>query len=413
MLPTIRYALDVTGTNLDNLVENEVHSLSTKAIRAVAPKYGPIFKSGLIIYDHGTDRLLKLGQDYSLAELLQDASLHYGKEIYQIILITNPNVSDKVRINYQALGGYYENDASGMISLYETAMSDNRSVDWVNVENKPVSYPPTLHNHLLHDLYGFEPVIAALERVRNAMILGDIPAFESIIETLQKHINDMNNPHEVTAHQAGTYTKDEIDTLINSIRQAANNALDGLQAHLLDKANPHATTAAQVGTYSSGQIDDLINALKVTVSGLSNSMTNHTHSTLVNGTASVVLSTAGTLTSNGDVVAFSDERLKENCQTIEEALSKLFTLDGFTYKRTDLKDFESAGVSAQKLQKILPQLVRVQENGYLAVNYDGLAALFVEAIKESHIFSVQCYNDLAQRLEQQDELIKQLLAKLG
>ena len=162
------------------------------------------------------------------------------------------------------------------------------------------------------------------------MILGDIPAFESIIETLQKHINDTTNPHEVTAHQAGTYTKDEIDTLINSIRQAANNALDGLQAHLLDKANPHATTAAQVGAYSTAQVDDLINALKVTVSGLSNSMTNHTHSTLVNGTASVVLSTAGTLTSNGDVVAFSDERLKENCEIIQEALSKLFTLDGFT-----------------------------------------------------------------------------------
>ena len=44
--------------------------------------------------------------------------------------------------------------------------------------------------------------------------------------TVVEHLNDVNNPHQVTAHQVGTYTVDEIDELIEEIK-------DG---HLYDNA---------------------------------------------------------------------------------------------------------------------------------------------------------------------------------
>lgn len=224
-LPIVRYALDPTGVNLDNRVVGEVHTLSARSIRAVAPTYGAYYSESLRVYDHSTDTLLSRGTDYQCVELLQDASLRYGKEICLVVLILNSHVSNQVRLDYQVVGGHYTNDATGIVNLYETVIRDNRPVDWLNVLNRPTEYPPTLHNHLLTDIVGFGPVIAAIERVRNAIIVSDIPAYEALIEWVQielhklqqwiennyvsihqqffEHIGSEDNPHNITAEQIG------------------------------------------------------------------------------------------------------------------------------------------------------------------------------------------------------------------
>lgn len=180
-LPIIRYPLDPTGVNPDNRVNGEVHSLSTNHIRAIAPQFGPVYAESLIVYDDTTNRLLVRGEDYQCVELLQEATAKFGKEIIALILILDETVSSVVRISYQVLGGLYQNDSSAVINMWETYLLDNRTVDWVNVLNKPLQYPPTLHNHLLQDIWGFEPVVVALERIRNSIVLSDVPAFEALI----------------------------------------------------------------------------------------------------------------------------------------------------------------------------------------------------------------------------------------
>lgn len=76
----------------------------------------------------------------------------------------------------------------------------------------------------------------------------------------------------------------------------------------------------------------------------------------------------------------SDENLKKNIHTIENALDKINQLRGvnFTWKDTDEK---SAGVIAQELQKVFPELVSENENG-LSINYNGLIGVLIEAVKE-------------------------------
>lgn len=181
-LPIVRYPLDPTGVNPDNRVTGEIHLLNAKPIRALAPSFGPFFAQSVTVYDDSTNQLLIRGQDYQIVELLQEATVKFGKEICELILILNEAVSSTIRVSYQVLGGLFQNNASGVINMYETYINDNRPVDWLNVLNKPLQYPPTLHNHLLQDVYGFEPVVVALERIRNAIILSDVPAFEALIE---------------------------------------------------------------------------------------------------------------------------------------------------------------------------------------------------------------------------------------
>ena len=111
----------------------------------------------------------------------------------------------------------------------------------------------------------------------------------------------------------------------------------------------------------------------------------HTHDYLPTsgGTLSGNLSVTGTITATGNITAFSDARLKDNITKIPDALNKLNQLKGVTYTRKDLaSDTQYAGLIAQDVQKILPEAVAVTEDDIIAVDYNGVIGLLVEAIKE-------------------------------
>ena len=120
-----------------------------------------------------------------------------------------------------------------------------------------------------------------------------------------------------------------------------------------------------------------------------------------------ILDGSGNTTFPGDVTAYSsDERLKENVQNIPNALDKVLSLNGVTF---DWKQeaFDAgfnpkvkvgdAGVLAQQVQAVLPQAVKpapfdtdtdgssISGKDYLTVQYEKLAPLFIEAIKEQQI----------------------------
>jgi len=96
-------------------------------------------------------------------------------------------------------------------------------------------------------------------------------------------------------------------------------------------------------------------------------------------------SAAGAATFNNDVTAFSDARLKENVETIDNALDKVCAMRGVTFDRIDSKDGgRQTGVIAQEIQDILPEVVKVNddENGTLSVSYGNMVGVLTEAIKE-------------------------------
>jgi hypothetical protein len=101
----------------------------------------------------------------------------------------------------------------------------------------------------------------------------------------------------------------------------------------------------------------------------------------------------GDLHVDGNVTAYSttisDERLKENIQPIEDALSKVSQLKGCTFTYT-ADGRESAGLIAQDVEKVLPSAVietklplKIDDgNEYKVLQYDQTIGLLVEAIKE-------------------------------
>jgi hypothetical protein len=89
---------------------------------------------------------------------------------------------------------------------------------------------------------------------------------------------------------------------------------------------------------------------------------------------------SGNLNTVGDVAAFSDEKLKKNVKTLDNALEKVKQLRGVEYERRDI-DKKGIGFIAQEIEKILPEVVS-QHDDYKTVSYGNVVSILVEAIKE-------------------------------
>lgn len=79
--------------------------------------------------------------------------------------------------------------------------------------------------------------------------------------------------------------------------------------------------------------------------------------------------------------SLSDISQKTNIKIVTNAVDTVKKLEGveFNWIETGLK---SSGTIAQKLEEVLPHLVATQENGLKTVNYAGLSAYLIEAVKE-------------------------------
>lgn len=225
----IRYPLDLTGVSRDNLVLNELHTLKPTRVRAVALQNGAFYTASVVIRDVATARVLVAGQDYEFDNLYQMASEHAKAEVAAIIVITNTEVSNTISVDYQCIGGLYGYSTTAIMQQIEDLQLDNRKVEWGNIYNKPAVYPPAKHLHDIGDVYGFEYLVQAIQQLRHAIMVGDEGAHENIYRYIEKtvgntservrelenalrrHIEDKDNPHEVTAGKIGVYTKKEID----------------------------------------------------------------------------------------------------------------------------------------------------------------------------------------------------------
>jgi hypothetical protein len=94
-------------------------------------------------------------------------------------------------------------------------------------------------------------------------------------------------------------------------------------------------------------------------------------------TSSAGVSVTGALTASGDITAFSDERLKSDIETIDNALDKVMNMRGVSYTKQAEKGI---GVIAQEIEKVLPEVVTDGE--YKSVAYGNIVGVLIEAIKE-------------------------------
>ncbi len=124
------------------------------------------------------------------------------------------------------------------------------------------------------------------------------------------------------------------------------------------------------------------------------------------------LHVVGNIVATGSITPNSDARLKKNITPVNQALNKIMEIEGVSW---EWKDADSQGVKegtitsgviAQTVEKVMPELVLTAEDkmGTKSVNYNGLSAYFIEAIKaQQSIIATQ---------KEEIESIKNELAKI-
>lgn len=90
---------------------------------------------------------------------------------------------------------------------------------------------------------------------------------------------------------------------------------------------------------------------------------------------------SGNWTSVGEVTAYSDERLKTDIKTIENAVDIVKQLRGVTYNKGGKPGL---GVIAQEVEEVLPVIVKTEndEMGTKSVAYGNMVGVLIEAFKE-------------------------------
>jgi hypothetical protein len=109
------------------------------------------------------------------------------------------------------------------------------------------------------------------------------------------------------------------------------------------------------------------------------------------------------LTCGGNITANSDERIKTNWRDLpEDFIIQLSGVKHGTYDRLDVAITQD-GVSAQALQKVLPNSVLEDENGGLSVAYGNAALVSTIALSKRIL-------EQEQRINKLEELISKLIA---
>ncbi len=110
---------------------------------------------------------------------------------------------------------------------------------------------------------------------------------------------------------------------------------------------------------------------------------------------------------NGDVGAYtynciSDIRLKKNIKPAEINNQQVFNIRPVTYTlKEDPEQLTRLGVIAQELETIFPNLVKTDQNGYKAVEYDKISLLLLSVVKQQQ-----------KDIEQMKEQLKKLEEKV-
>lgn len=300
MIPVLQaLPFDKTGKNPNNRTKGEIHDLTPQfdlPYRIVVMEKGYFYTNDLFIMDN-RGRVLKEDIDYQCLLMEADIAGKYGNTACAIIVITNPVVSNVVYVEAQMVGGQYCSLNTAILEQAANVIRGaNRKVLWRNIKNKPNTFKPSGHLHALWELFGFTPQTAIIHRMTTAMDKSSSNIFDGLYEEftnklnaikddlqtiedrLTTHIQDLSNPHRLTAIQveldyvynAPPATFDQAQqgsgTLMNTYATAlraaqsvAVNFTPSLQGHIDDLNNPHEDTAAKLGTMTTIEMNQLAN----------------------------------------------------------------------------------------------------------------------------------------------------------
>jgi trimeric autotransporter adhesin len=106
-------------------------------------------------------------------------------------------------------------------------------------------------------------------------------------------------------------------------------------------------------------------------------------------TPNYTLDVAGSFNATSGPWSASDRRYKTDITPIDSSLSKVSKLQGVYYNwdrakwpKKNFPEGKQVGLIAQEVEKVVPEVVNTDKEGYKSLSYDKLTAVLIEAVKE-------------------------------
>jgi hypothetical protein len=174
------------------------------------------------------------------------------------------------------------------------------------------------------------------------------------------------------------YTADQSQTFLDQDVTTAAFYTESTQSgsSYVPLAKIKTTGTSRTRSISFGALHNNDNTIDGTIHAINSDNTNHYY---------WLFKHDGSFYSQGDIVAFSDARLKTNITPIDNALDKVNQLTGVTFNRIDGGyDQRYTGLIAQEVEKVLPEAVvyNNDEQNTMGVAYGNMVGLLIQSIKE-------------------------------
>lgn len=192
--------LDPTGTHPENYIQNEVRYIRDTQDAIFCLSKGNYYLDNLEVINNANGQPLVIYQDYNPIQLYQGASVAVGKPVWSAMRILNKNVSE-VSINYQAIGGKYQNMLNVILEIKDNLDPDfNHTYPWNSIQDKPTAFKPAPHAHSFWDWTNLKVLLDGIYRILVAIYSKQKDAYhdlygnmESTFATRVFDINDRLN----------------------------------------------------------------------------------------------------------------------------------------------------------------------------------------------------------------------------
>lgn len=224
---------DFTGVdpNYKSMEVDETFDIPTN--RLLMPSKGVFYTESLILFDKATNKVLRPLIDYKFLQIETTVTAKAAKEAALYVAITPGIVGPIQFVEYQFVGGIYIEYPNILKDFYSAFTADvietiPNAADLHTPDMLPVE-------HILRSnvsSFGWEFAAWAIDQITRALLIGDeidhekirdkINALLRFIEEMlptasvmvNEHITNYNNPHNLTAAQVNSYSKQEFDTLM-------------------------------------------------------------------------------------------------------------------------------------------------------------------------------------------------------
>lgn len=209
---------------------------------------------------------------------------------------------------------------------------------------------------------------------------------------LREH--DIANLEQTKANRAGdTFTGDVHFEAVVTLQAPTDNAHAATKKYVDDQVSE---LSEQINTDISEKLVLASSAEAIAGTNASKLMTPSTTKAAIDDAVGKIdlspyfLKTGGTVSGNVTITgtakaqtfqSTSDVRKKENIEPVGKVMDKLQGINLYRFNFIG-DDTKRLGLVAQEVVKVFPEVVTEDEDGYLAIDYNGITAILLEALKE-------------------------------